>query len=54
MAYIPKIITKRLKGLKEQINLAIIFNDTDRISYLNNQLNMINDQIKNREEANEW
>jgi len=50
---IPKQIIRRRDEFLELLHLAIIFDEDDkRINYLQTQLNIIEEQIKNREEVN--
>jgi len=52
MVYIPKQIKERQKDLEAQLNIAVMFNDQKRVTYINTQLRIIDDKINNREEAN--
>ena len=53
MVLIPKQFEERIKELKEQLDLAIMYNDIKRINYLQHQIKMFDERIKTRKEVYE-
>ena len=47
----PRRMRNRLEDLKSKLDFAIMFGDEKRIQYLNDQINIVEDQMKNREDV---